>query len=88
MTKVAANSLDIVIRELGHRARLELNEAERIRNILNSEEASLDKLRGLLVAAIRKDLPVNKQSLAKHLRQTAADQLFIDQPTYSALSKQ
>ena len=45
----------------------------------------LADLRWRLVAALRENRPLDKEVLAKHLRQTVAHRLSIDQPKYSAL---
>ncbi len=43
-------------------------------------------LRWRLVVALRENHSLDRELLAKHLRQTVAHRLFIDQPKYSALS--
>ena len=47
---------------------------------------TLADLRWRLVAALRENRPLDREVLAKHLRQTVAHRLSIDQPKYSALS--
>jgi len=83
---VAANSLDIVRRELalapahlaGERARLEA---------LLGKTGDLTELRWRLTHALRDgSMPLDAPGLADHLRTTAVNQLAIDQPKYSGLA--
>lgn len=83
LARVAANSADIVLRELelgpAHRAR----EHERLQTMLGRsgdlETLRWDLVRGLRDGSIALDLP----GLAAHLRQTVVAQIAIDQPRYS-----
>jgi aminoglycoside phosphotransferase (APT) family kinase protein len=84
LARVAANSLGIAQRELILGPDLAAEEQLRLQDLLN-QKAPLDELRWQLVNALREDLPLDAPGLAGHLRQTAAGQLSIDQPHYSAL---
>ncbi|UCH48709.1 MAG: phosphotransferase family protein [Betaproteobacteria bacterium] len=86
LARVAANSLDIVLRDaaLGdtHR-RLEL---ERLRALFDSDGQLVD-LRWQLVNALRDgSMPLDHPGLVAHLRNTVANQVAIDQPRYSGLA--
>ena len=87
LARVAANSLDIALRELAlGPAALQAEEA-RLRGLFASgsgADASLDDLRWRLVHALRAgDLPLDDPALQAHLRQTVVDQVAMDQPKYS-----
>lgn len=84
LAKVAANSLGIAQREFQFRAAFEAQEQSRLQQLL-AQNGSLDSLRRELVKRLRSELPLSTPGLAEHLRQTVAEQLFIDQPHYSAL---
>lgn len=86
LSRVAANSLDIVQREVLYGAILADAEQQRLKNLL-LWEADLDTLRWDLVKKLRNNMPLDTPGLAEHLRQTVAGQLSIDQPKYSALSQ-
>lgn len=83
---VASNSLDIVARELtlgpGHRR----GEQARLRRLFESDEA-LEVLRTRLCEGLRDgSIALDRPGLADHLRNTAVNQLAIDQPKYSGLA--
>ncbi len=87
LSRVAANSLDIVLRELSlgpvHQAR----ELDRLQKLCQSEDA-LDVLRGRLVAELRdKKISLDDEALQHHLRQTVVNQIAIDQPRYSGFKR-
>ncbi len=84
LSRVAANSLDIVQREVLYGSLLSDEEQQRLQNLL-LREAGLDTLQWELVEKLRNNLPLDTPGLAEHLRQTVAGQLSIDQPKYSAL---
>lgn len=84
LAKVAANSLGIAQRELLYGPDLLAAEKTRLRELLRG--SSEHDLQWQLVHRLRADLPLNTPSLAAHLRQTVAGQLWIDQPHYSALA--
>lgn len=80
--RVAANALDIALREL--RQGPAMNEAERRRlTALLGREGSLQELNAALASAIRRgEKPAGDNALLSHLRQTAADKLAIANPRY------
>lgn len=85
LSRVAANSLDIVLRELSlgwiHQAR----ELDRLQTLFQSNE-DLDALRKQLVLGLRnKKISLDNEALQSHLRQTVVNQIAIDQPKYSGL---
>ncbi len=84
LARVAANSLDIVERDLAlggvHRA----NEGARLQALFGAEEGGLDELRWRLVEGLRDGaIPLDWPGLADHLRTTVVNQVAIDQPRYS-----
>jgi len=88
LARVAANSLDIVDREVRVGARLEEQEIMALRalDLATPAEDSLAGLRWALVDALRE----GRQSLADpdlqaYLRDSCVNQLAIDQPRYSGL---
>ncbi|MFT5335880.1 MAG: hypothetical protein ACI9GB_003802, partial [Halioglobus sp.] len=84
LSRVAANSLDIVQREVLYGPILADEEKQRLQSLLTGE-AGLDTLRWELVEKLRNHLPLGTPGLAEHLRETVAGQLSIDQPKYSGL---
>jgi hypothetical protein len=83
MARVAANSLDVVLRELQIGPEHRRRELERLRALLGSGD-ELEALRWQLVEALRDDrMPLDRPGLAAHLRETAVNQVAIDQPKYS-----
>lgn len=83
LARVAANSLDIVLRELAlgpaHRRR----ERDGLERILGRSD-DLETLRWELVRALRDgSMSVDHPGLSDHLRQTVVTQVAIDQPRYS-----
>lgn len=85
LARVAANSLDIVLREqaLGpaHRAA----ELAGLQAIFNSDEG-LRTLRWRLVHGLRNGaIALHRHDVAEHLRRTVATQVAIDQPRYAGL---
>ena len=84
LARVAANSLDIVIREgrIGPRARRQ--EHGRLEALFG--EGDLQELRWHLARGLRSgDVVLELPGLAEHLRQSVVDQISIDQPRYSGL---
>jgi hypothetical protein len=82
LARVAANSLDIVGREMEHGAEARRLEVERLRNLLGVD-LPLGELRLLLAEGLRDGIiAVDADGLVKHLRQTVVNQVLIDQPTY------
>jgi len=85
LARVAANSLDIVLRELSLGAAQRALELTRLQKLLRSND-DLEALRWRLVNALRDgSMPLDEPGLADHLRQTVVNQLAIDQPGYSGL---
>ncbi len=82
LARVAANSLDIVHRELQTGAENRACERERLRALLDCED-DLEPLRWRLVEALRGDMPLDRPGLAEHLRAAVVNQIAIDQPKYS-----
>jgi aminoglycoside phosphotransferase (APT) family kinase protein len=85
LARVAANSVDIVLRELvfgpGHRER----ERRGLEAILG-RSGSLEELRWELVRRLRDGtMSLDHPGLVEHLRQTVVGQVAIDQPKYSGL---
>ncbi len=83
LAKVAANSLGIAQREFLYGPGLADEEHQRLQGLF--DEGALDDLRWQLVQELRGNLPLDTPSLADHLRQSVAGQLWIDQPGYSGL---
>ena len=84
LARVAANSLDIVRRELdlgpGHLAA----ERERLQAMFGTDETDTLTLRWTLVDALRTGgADLDDPELKHHLRTTVVNQAGIDQPTYS-----
>jgi hypothetical protein len=86
LSRVASNSLDIVLRDLVVGEQHRQAETERLRALLGTDE-SLSDLRWRLVRALRDgSMPLDQPGLAEHLRQTVVNQVAIDQPKYSGLA--
>jgi len=82
LARVAANSLDIVGREMEHGAEARRLEADRLRNLLGVD-GTLGELRLLLAEGLRYGtIPMDADGLVEHLRNTVVNQVLIDQPTY------
>jgi aminoglycoside phosphotransferase (APT) family kinase protein len=90
LSRVAANSLDIVLRELDLGPAHCAAEQARLRALLAASgspppaAADLNDLRRALVERLRAGtMPLDHDGLADHLRTTVVNQAGIDQPTYS-----
>ncbi len=84
--RVAINSLGIVKRELELRPDLEAAEAERLRELLG-HDGTVSELNAELCQKIRDgDFTLSDKSVVEHLKQTAMDQVSVDQPRYSGLA--
>ena len=82
LARVAANSLDIVGREMEMGAEARRLEADRLR-ILLGMDGSLSELRFLLVEGLRDGtIAMDADGLVDHLRSTVVNQVLIDQPNY------
>ena len=83
LSRVAGNSLDIVLRELTSGSQHREREAERLYGLLGGDR-DLARLRWRLVAALREGkISLTEPGLADHLRATVVNQVAIDQPGYS-----
>ncbi|MCH7815298.1 MAG: phosphotransferase family protein [Proteobacteria bacterium] len=83
LARVAANSLDIVHRELALGATQRAQEHRRLQHFFASEE-ELDTLRWRLVHELREgSIELANETLQFHLRHTVVNQVAIDQPNYS-----
>lgn len=86
LARVAANSLDIVGRELALGGAGCAAEALRLRALLG-QAGTLDDLRWLLVTRLRDGtIALDNNTLQTHLRETVAARLAIDQPRYPGLA--
>jgi aminoglycoside phosphotransferase (APT) family kinase protein len=83
LARVAANSLDIVGRELALGPRARARELEALRALFASHD-DLPTLRWRLVSALRDgSMPLDRPGLAECLRESVVHQAAIDQPRYS-----
>ncbi|MBT3831020.1 MAG: phosphotransferase family protein [Gammaproteobacteria bacterium] len=83
LSRVAANSLDIVLRELTLGPIHQALELGRLQALFQSDEG-LDVLKRRLVTELRdKQISLDNEVLQNHLRQTVVNQVAIDQPKYS-----
>jgi len=93
MARVASNSLDIVLRELEMGTAAKQQELAGLEALMSGEEAgigaresSLGDLRWQLTRRLRSgEVDLDDKQLQAHLRQTATNQIAIDQPKYSGL---
>ncbi|MDZ7684683.1 MAG: DUF6285 domain-containing protein [Gammaproteobacteria bacterium] len=86
MSRVAANSLDIVLRELAQGERNKGSEHQRLKVLCGSEE-SLAALRWRLVKELRDGSQgLDDERLKAHLRETVVNQIAVDQPKIFGLS--
>ena len=82
--RVAANALDLVIRQLDQKEAGEAAELDRL-TILLGETGSLDSLNRLLADRLRSGaLALDIAGLADHLRATCLEKLRVDQPRYAS----
>jgi Domain of unknown function (DUF6285) len=83
-TRVAANVLNIVRRELEMRESLESAERARLKELVG-HDGSVETLNSELCDLIRTDrIDLNDPSLRSHLKQSLADALSINNPKWSA----
>lgn len=83
LARVAANSLDIVLREMDLGARQKAEELERLRAFYGTDD-DLETLRWRLVNKLRDgSQSLEDEALKAHLRQTVVNQIAIDQPKYA-----
>lgn len=84
LARVAANSVDIVLRELELGADAEAWERQALFGLLGPSEAPTVELRASLCAAIRAgDVDLRRQDLRAYLRDSVMAQVMIDQPSYA-----
>lgn len=83
LSRVAANSLDVVLRELELGPACSALEKEGLQRLLG-KEGDLEDLRSELTIALRdSSMPLDRDGLANFLRQSVTSQIAIDQPKYS-----
>jgi hypothetical protein len=86
LARVAANSLDIALRDQALGTAQRERELARLRTLLG-RTGELEALRWQLVNGLRDgSLALDRPGLGEHLRQTVLNQLAIDQPSYPALA--
>jgi len=87
LARVAANSLDIVDREVRVGTKLAAKELEQLRALdLAPVDSSLLEQRWALVNALREGTQaLDDEKLIDYLRTSTVNQLAIDQPRYSGL---
>ena len=87
LSRVAANSLDIVLRELALSPAHLAQELTRLQEIYRSND-DLNTLRWRLVRELRDGtMSLDNQQVQRHLRQTVVNQIAIDQPKYSGFKR-
>ena len=87
LSRVASNSLDIILRELALGPEHQQRELVRLRALYQSEE-DLTTLRCRLVEEIRSEqIDLENEMLMNHLRQTVVNQIAIDQPKYTGFKR-
>lgn len=85
LSRVAGNSLDIVLRELASGDTAREAELAGLRRLLGAED-TLQALRWQLTHGLRDgSIALESPGLAEHLRSTVVNQVAIDQPKYSGL---
>jgi aminoglycoside phosphotransferase (APT) family kinase protein len=83
MARVAANSLDILLRDMQLGPALREAEQQRLVAVLGHDGAR-EALRWELVEKLRDgSMPLDQAGLVEHLRATVVGELAIDQPSYS-----
>ncbi|MGE4324059.1 MAG: DUF6285 domain-containing protein [Sphingobium sp.] len=81
---VAANSLDIVRREIEQGGLADAEALGRLRALLG-REGDVETLDSILIDAIRNgDMPTSSPELREHLTRTALAEVAIDQPRYAS----
>jgi len=84
LARVAANSVDIVLRELALGVDAEAWERQALFGLLGPSEAPTGDLRAALCAASRAgDMDPRRQDLRAYLRDSVLAQVMIDQPGYA-----
>jgi aminoglycoside phosphotransferase (APT) family kinase protein len=86
LARVAANSLDIVLRDASSGSMARADEHARLQHLMG-REATLTDLRWQLVHGLRDgSIALDAPGLGEHLRQSVVNQVAIDQPRYSGLA--
>jgi hypothetical protein len=86
LARVAANSLDIALRELAIGPEHQRCELSRLRALLSRDAGDLESLRSELCTKLRdRSIPLDQPGLAEHMRETVVNQAAIDVPRYSGL---
>ena len=86
-TLVAANSLDIVRREIEQGPFADATARERLRALLD-REGTIEELEAHLVQAIASGaVPIDSPALQDHLLHTTLDEVAIDQPKYATYQR-
>jgi len=81
--RVAANSLDIVLRQQASGPEHRLRERAGLGELLGSDD-EIEPMRWRLVEALRDgSMPLDEPGLTDHLRSHVVNQIAIDQPSYS-----
>ncbi len=82
---VAANSLDIVRREIDQGGAADAAALDRLRALLGRDDGDVETLDSMLIEAIRAgDLPASSPALRDHLTRAALEEVAIDQPRYAS----
>ncbi len=87
LSRVAGNSLDIVLRDQALGPEHRRLEYDRLKILLDTDD-SLEELRWRLTNGLRSgEIALECPGLAEHLRQTVVNQIAIDQPKYSGFKR-
>jgi len=84
LARVAANAVDLAKREVEHLSEYRNWELASLQSMFGSSEDELEVLRWRLVKKLREDeVDLKDEQLRSHLRQTVANQVALDHPSYS-----
>jgi aminoglycoside phosphotransferase (APT) family kinase protein len=84
LARVAANSIDIVLREIEYGLDAEAWERQALFGLLGRKEGSVSEMRAVLCQKIRgRDIDLKQPDLLAYLRDSVLAQVLIDQPGYS-----
>jgi hypothetical protein len=87
-TRVAANAVDLVRRQLEQGGRLEADELARLRGLL-AADGTLDELnRGLAAKIAAGEIGEATPGLMDHLWATTLAKMAVDQPTYASYRRE
>lgn len=88
-TRVAANAVDMVRRQLENGAGFEQAELERLRALLDRDDGTLLDLNRELSARIeRGELGPDSPALMDHLWATTMEKMAVDQPSYASYRRE